>query len=266
LQTHENIIQEAKRDHWINALSFLYYVKCRYKNSCLYNHSLRKTAKKLGISHQCLKNNLDILRSKKLIRNSGNHIIFEGIKTVRKLFAKSKKDKHLCTILLKKNHSLSEIKDLLNLKIIEMNLRQQKHMANLKQEYAYFKLPNYGTIKQWKRLKKKVEYNKDIENAPVNHGFLSDSKLSSILNVSTRTVSKIKKRLKNLKLINYITERPKPLFSVSKRVFNSNIDIIKQKYGSVIWYNGKCFNIFPTEYIHIKEYSKGKRKLTPLFS
>lgn len=241
MQSHENLIYAAAHDNWLTALAFLYFAKSRYRNSCFYNHSLRKTAYKLGVSHNKLRNYLLILEEKKLIRYHHGNLIFVGQKEIRKQWGFTKNDKYLCTLKIK-SLSLKQIRHSLRRKLLERDIAQQQYWINKKAENALLDKVNYSaTVKQIKFREK----NRTALEKPINYTVtFTDKTLSERFNCSTSTVNEFKKANSDI----VVKRKPEKLFRMSFEQYYLTQDLLKDNHGAVYFWRGNVYKALPTEY------------------
>lgn len=122
-QTDENMIESAIDNNWLLSLAFFYKLKVNFVNSIIYNYSLRSLANKLNISHNTVRKHISILLKYDLVSLSSGHLKLSPLKSIIKKYRL--KGEFLCTLLLRKESTLTEIKYFLYGKIIEKKSRQQ---------------------------------------------------------------------------------------------------------------------------------------------
>lgn len=253
IQTHENIIIEAIAEDWMNALAFYYKAKTTFANGCFYNYSIRSLAKKTGTSFNACKKYLEILQRKRLVRMHCDNIIFISQAELRKKYACKPKDKHLCTIRNIKNKSITEIKQILYAKIIELKARQQKFIINQKSDLRLLNSPTAKlSLKEVKRLIKLRNHFTGEMTLNDNISF-SDATLAELLNISKKSVSALKKYLSTNGKIMFVRKLPKKLFAISIKAFYRCYDVLTKQYSKVFYYRNYCYQCFnsvcvPVEY------------------
>ncbi|MBS4029490.1 MAG: hypothetical protein KGZ58_12745 [Ignavibacteriales bacterium] len=229
MQTHENLIDTAIREGWVNALAFYYSAKKKHSNSCYYGLNISNVSRETGVSFKTAKKFLKTLYEKGLVIHQPGNFVFVSQKESRKLYGYKRNDNHLCTIKITKDTSLKEIRQILYSKIIELKARQQLYKA---------KQPDNRLTTQNKR-----ETAKQIVN-------FSDATLSHYLGISKGTVTTLKKYLVKKGVFEIHSQKPKRLFELSAQIFNQTYDVLQRKYGNVFLMfdrNGtsilcQCFN------------------------
>lgn len=188
MQSNETLIEQAISERWINSLAVFYSIKCKYKNSSIYNYSSRTLAEKLDINHNAINKHIRVLKQKGLIKQYSANITLISTKA-----------KHKCTLNINKESSQEEIRNELRFKILEQNFRRQKYVIDKKNEARNLEAKESKpkaifSAKEYRKLRK-VRRDKSMLESSVNYNevSLSDKSFGEILNISKRLVTKLKK-------------------------------------------------------------------------
>jgi biotin operon repressor len=231
MQANESIILDAAKNNWMYSICYWYRIKILFKSGVITDYSLSKLSKLLNISSSALAPHIAVLKAKGLI------VIDKENKTLTCLNAqKISGESHLCTIRVKQDSTIHEIKLLLYSKVIEQKISQTQFILKLKKEKRSIetspkKFVSKKTIKKLRKhgITKLVPINERIE--------FTDDYFAKLLNISRITYNGIKQQLNKLNIINYIADVIK-VCDMSYEVFKSCCEELRNKYGVVFYSKG----------------------------
>lgn len=125
IQTSEKLIKQSIEENWIKSLAVYFFLKLKFKNSCLYNFENKKSkiAKLVKVSPYSLVYHIKVLETKGLAYYHNDNLILKSIHKVKKQL----REKQSCTLQAPDNSSLKEIEYILFSKDLNRKARQQAY-------------------------------------------------------------------------------------------------------------------------------------------
>jgi DNA-binding MarR family transcriptional regulator len=225
-QGEDHLIEDAVDFQWLLSLAFFYFMKLRFQNSVIYDHSNRKTAEKLKVSPNVVGRHFKILLEKGLLERQGEHVklLSYDILIGKYKDAYSEKGK----IILSQNFTITQIKYALYLKIIEKKARQQMFVRRLRSD-------SQGYI-----LADKAGYN--VNGQQNDQPLFSLKSLSKILRVSISTSANIIGFLNSMQLISTV-QNAVPFKKRTFRHYKFMRDTMPEQWGNTFYLDGTIFKI-----------------------
>ena len=141
------------------------------------------------------------------------------------------------------------------MKLLERNIRQQQWIIGKKAEARKIrkKGEKYSLrhLKAILRLEKKYTLEKPIRTDIT----LSLKNISSILGVSHKTATGLKKFIQNAGMAKFVNDIEK-ICDITREAFSLCRDMLQSKYGYVYWYKGSSYHPLPAKVV-VNDYWDG---------
>lgn len=205
--------------HHRNAIAFFYLSKCYFPKGHIYGGKISTITKEMGLSYRSVKKYTQTLLSLDFMYWHHGNLCFRSARRVREFFEDDKQRRewekgnslsknlprrHLCTVKIRKEMSIREVKIVLFAKIVEQSLRQQNWMIAKKSAERLNSVPLTGA--KLARVSTAITF--------------SNAKLAKQLYICQKTLVKYKRYWKSNGFFNIRTERPMLMAQMSLNEFN----------------------------------------------
>ncbi len=190
-------IEDLQTRGELKRLATFLFLKELYKNSCIFNYSIKSLAKKSGLSRHKVRQNINYFVENGWVRfHNKNLILCKNFATAKetgewiirkKEMFKGKSIKEICVILL----SLC----------LKQKEKQFSWIQKIKHDLGKRNTNEAITLKDWKRaLKAKAKY-RITENGESESFKMTMEKIGELFNISRRAVSDLVKQWEKLNLV-----------------------------------------------------------------
>lgn len=252
------LVDVALNENWERSLAYWIFAKSAFKNSCIYNFSLRKLSSVLKISHECARYHYNVWQREGLIKHFGKNLIFCKKEDTLHIAQRNSQNEYEGCIKLININLAANIADqikVLKSRAVLKNINQQLRNIKLYREaLQYVKLANVKprlTKDEFKSYKKSVKMLEKLGKSrlkSINENVtLSDERISKLVGCSLSSAKVLKSFMKTNGIVKTEKVLGKLLDKCSKKNYLINKEV-NSDYNSTFWHKGGVYTYPKTNY------------------
>jgi DNA-binding Lrp family transcriptional regulator len=190
-----HIVELFLAKKWVDTMHYYSILKTTYKKPIFYNFTYRELAQKTNIHPTTLYNHIKRLKTLNIGEIKDGHLKLTGVNTI------NKRAKRKAVLKLTLQNTKQETKKQAQYIILCREARRQKKAFKKKSAIVQKCKNKYGKLTRGERKFLKKTSVSQIEKTIQERYTLSNAKLASMLNVSSRTAQRYKKELSKIGFI-----------------------------------------------------------------
>lgn len=237
--------------------SFAYWILAKYsfKNSTIYNFSLRRLGEVLNISHEAARFHYKVWEKQGLVRIHSGNLTFLGWKSMLPIASRSHEKRYYRRICLLVHDNLSDQISNIQTRAILKNINQQIRNFNVKREttekLGLAKRKKYLTRDEVKEYKSALRVSKTFKNPEIfnEEVYLSDRSIARLVGASVSHAKKLRSYIRKYDILNLDVLKGR---MVGDRMGKQEYYLRKEvdsRFSDTFYWNGYAYS-YPKTVIH----------------